>query len=145
MAQSVSLPVPIYNIVSITSTLSPNYFKICISGTFGYKNIPWNVEGIKPITTENGPGVYNEELGGSSIILYFRKKSLMNLHLYIGTVQRNYTGPNIVDYLQTELTGFGQIIEESSSSNSILGFGIIAGLSIILSLILADAHGNKRR
>ena len=98
-----SINIPIQTIVSFTSISYRAFYIIGVSALFDVSNITWNVGGLLPTSIKTL---------GNGITLYYDKQSITPYNLRIGTIQPNYAGANILEYLQSADSYFGNYATE---------------------------------
>lgn len=119
-----SVPVPTNLMMSFTLTNTSTKTYIGISSDVNISEIDWDVSGIKPLSTTTSQD-------GKSMTLTYRRKTLSSYNLNAGTYQRHYTGPDLLEYLQTSDSMFGSYTATDEPSS----------LGLFAALVVAAAAG----
>lgn len=144
MPQVFRLSIPVELELAIMSGVVDGVFMVSIASTTDYSKLSWSVSGVKPFKTivvDRPP-----PLGGTLVILLFRHKDVLQFNLLTGSVQMEFTGSDLLNYLTTAETGFGVIIQPPSDSFTpvlVVG-GLLATIGIVAAIV-ANSSGNITR
>lgn len=128
----VSIPVEVDIPITITSTVIDGTMIVAVQSNTDLTKLTWTIGTVKPqkITPLNE---------GTLLIMSFRLYDVGKYNLFIGSIQMDFIGSDIYEYLQTSDSAFGIIIQPYRTS--LVPAFAIAG---ILAAVAAGFMLNRR-
>ena len=118
--------------INISLNFKGSYAFVGITSNTKISEVSWFIENKTPITTKSSTD-------GKEIILQYRAVEIKKLNLSLNALHKDFIGGNIIDYLKTSKTDFGEFVDVSISDNSAL-VGVSLGFAVGLIGIMALNH-----